>query len=190
MYLGLCVSTNLTGLAIPDTCSLLGACSFEPHWHAVQTHSRHEKVVREHLLRREIECFLPTYETVRRWQNGRARLELPLFPGYLFARISREQRLRVLQLPSVARLVSFNGQPARLPDSDIEALRVGLRTLTAEPHPYLKIGKRVRIRRGPLEGLEGILVRKKCLARVVLSLDLIMRSVAVEIDVADVQPIS
>lgn len=118
------------------------------------------------------------------------QVELPLFPGYVFVRIALAQRLCVLQLPSVFRFVSFGNCPAPLPEHEIELLSRGLLSeLKAEPHPYLKIGRRVRIKAGPLEGAEGILLRKKGVLRVVLSVDLIMRSVVIEVEVADVEPI-
>ena len=119
------------------------------------------------------------------------RLELPLFPGYVFVHLALRDRLQVLQTPSVARLVGFGGQPAALPDQEVNALRQGLtREMRIEPHPYLKVGHRVRVRTGPLHGLQGILVRKKNSSRFVISLDLIMRSVAVEIDTTELEPIA
>jgi len=116
------------------------------------------------------------------------RLELPLFPGYVLVHLALRDRLQVLQVPGVARLVGFGGLPAALPDEQVDALRAGLRgQLCAEPHPYLAIGRRVRMVRGPLRGTEGILIRKKGVFRFVLSLELIARSVAVEVDAADVE---
>ena len=114
------------------------------------------------------------------------QLQLPLFPGYVFVHLALRDRLQVLQVPGVVRLVGFSGQPAALPDQEIETLRQGLiRGMNAEPYRYLSVGQRVRVRNGPLQGLDGILVRKKKGSRFVISLDLIMRSVAVEIDKAD-----
>lgn len=163
---------------------------FEPRWYAAYTCANHEKRVAGQLAQRSLEHFLPLYETVRRWKDRRVRLELPLFPGYVFARLALRERLRVLQIPSVVRLVGFNGHPSPLPDAEIEALRTGLtRQLCAEPHPYLTVGRRARIIRGPLEGCKGVLIRKKGLLRVVLSIDLIRRSAAVEVDSADVEPL-
>ncbi len=168
----------------------LPAGYLEPRWYAAYTCARHEKRVAEQLARRSVELFLPLYETVHRWKNGRARLQLPLFPSYVFVRIALKDRLRVLEIPSVVRLVGFNGLPTALPDDEMEALRNALvRRLRAEPHPYLTAGRRVRINSGPFVGLEGILVRRKGNLRVVLSLDLIMRSVVVDIDSADLEPI-
>jgi len=159
-------------------------------WYAVQTCANHEKRVLQQLGLRTVEAYLPQYESVRRWKDRRVRLHLPLFPGYVFVHLALRDRLRVLQTPSVVRLVGFGGQPAALPDHEIEALRQGLaREMRIEPHPYLKVGHRVRVRTGPLRGLEGILVRKKNVSRLVVSLDLIMRSVAAEIDVAELEPV-
>jgi len=163
---------------------------FESRWYAAYTCANHEKKVRDQLDQRSVESFLPVYETVRRWKDRRMRLDLPLFPGYVFVRLALRDRLRVLQTPSVVRLVGFGGQPAALPDQDIEMLRQGLtREMHAVPHPYLKVGHRVRVRTGPLQGFQGILVRKKNGTRFVISLDLILRSVAVEIDVAELEPV-
>src|ERR1700681_3755407 len=141
---------------------------FEPHWYAAYTCAKHEKGVTQQLERRSVECFLPLYESVRRWKDRQIRLQLPLFPGYVFVRLAPCERLKVLQVPGVARLVGFNGSPAVLPAGEIEALRVSLaKHLRTEPHPYLTVGRRVRIKQGPLEGAEGILIRKKNALRVV-----------------------
>jgi transcription antitermination factor NusG len=137
---------------------------------------------------RAVEHFLPLYGSVRRWKDRRVKLELPLFPGYVFIRLALRDRLRVLEIPSVVRLVGFNGQPAALPNEEMEILRTGLsQSLRAEPHPFLTVGRRVRITGGPFTGLEGVLTRKKSSLRVVVAVDLIQRSVAVDVDAADVQ---
>jgi len=163
----------------------------EEHWYAAYTCAQHEKRVAAELRMREVEHFLPLYSSVRRWRDRRVQLELPLFPGYVFVRLALRDRLRVLQIPSVVRLVGFSGQPTPLPDSEIETLRSGLsERLRAEPHPYLTVGRRVRITAGPFAGLEGILKRKKSNLRVVISLELIQRSVAVDIDGADVSALN
>lgn len=161
------------------------------HWYALYTCPRHEKCVAQQIEQRSIACFLPLYRSTRRWKDRRKVLELALFPGYVFVRLAPENRLRVLQLPGAVRLVSFNGQPAALPESEIEQLRDRLaRGGRFEPHPYLHVGRRVRVTAGPMQGLEGIVVRRKDRCRVVFSLDLIMRSVAVEIDECDVEPVA
>lgn len=158
------------------------------NWYALYTYPRHEKCVAEQMEQRAISSFLPLYRSIRRWKDRRKELELALFPGYVFVRIGLQDRLRVLQLPSVVRFVSFNNQPAALPEAEIEQLRDRLaRGACLEPHPYLRVGCRVRVCRGPMAGLEGIVVRRKERFRVVFSLDLIMRSVAVEVDESDVE---
>jgi transcription antitermination factor NusG len=158
-----------------------------PRWYALCTRSNHEKCTAAQLGLRSIENFLPLYETVRRWKDRRKRVEFPLFPGYIFVRIPLQERMRVLLTPGVARLVGFDNRPAALPDEEIEALRsVLVRGLHSEPHPYLSVGRRVRIVRGALEGLEGVLIRKKGRVRLVLSIDLIRQSAMIEVDSADV----
>jgi transcription antitermination factor NusG len=170
---------------------VLPAEYLEERWYAAQTSANHEKRVAEQLNLRAVEAYLPLYSSVRRWKDRRVRLELPLFPGYVFVRLALRDRLQVLQTPSVARLVGFGGQPTPLPEQEIDALRKGItHGMLIEPHPYLKVGQRVRVRSGPLLGLEGILQRKKNVNRLVLSLDLIMRSIAVEIDASEVLPLS
>lgn len=182
-------STVTYGVGFAEAAVLPGEY-VEPRWYAVQTCANHEKRVLQQLGHRAVEAYLPQYESVRRWKDRRVRLDLPLFPGYVFVHLALRDRLRVLQTPSVVRLVGFGGQPAALPDQEIEALRGALtREMRIEPHPYLKVGQRVRVRTGPLQGLQGILVRKKNVSRFVISLDLIMRSVAAEIDVAELEPV-
>ena len=174
----------------PEELSLPPAYS-EQHWYAAYTCANHEKRVAVELGTRAVEHFLPLYSSVRRWRDRRVRLDLPLFPGYVFVRLALRDKLRVLQIPAVARLVGFNGQPAALADDEMEVLQRGLTAqLQAEPHPYLAVGRRVRVVSGPLTGLEGIIVRKKNRFRFVISLNLIMRSVSVEMDDADIVPVN
>jgi transcription antitermination factor NusG len=161
-----------------------------PHWYAVYTCPRHEKSVALQMERQHVPSFLPLYKSVRRWKDRRKQLELPLFPGYVFVQLALKDRLQVLQTSGVVQLVSVNGKPAPLADLEVEALRTALaRNIVAEPHPYLRLGRRVRVGNGPLAGLEGILVRRKDRFRVVLSVHLIERSVAVEVDESEIQPV-
>ena len=164
----------------------------EPRWYAAYTCANHEKQVASQLGDRRVEHFLPIYETVHRWKDRRVRLQLPLFPGYVFVHLPLRDRLQVLEVRSVVRLVGFGGGlPAALPEQEIETLRDGLSgDLRAQPHPYLTIGRRVRIKNGPLAGMEGILRRRKGNYRVVLSVDLIQQSIAVEADAAALLPLS
>ena len=167
------------------------AAYVEPRWYAAYTCANHEKRVAEQLEGRAVEHFLPLYRSVRRWKDRRVQLELPLFPSYIFVRMPLRDRLRVLEIPSVSRLVSFNGIPAALPEEEIESLREALAgQLRAEPHPFLTIGRRVRITAGPLAGREGILVRRKGSLRLVLSINLIQRSILVETDSSELEPVA
>lgn len=160
------------------------------NWYAACTRARHEKKVAQQLEERGIEHLLPVYQSVRRWKDRRKELDLILFPGYVFVHLALTDRLRVLQLPGVARFVSFNGQPAALPENDLHALQTGLsHNLQAEQHPYLTVGRRVKVVYGPLSGAQGILLRRKNNCRLVISIDAIMRSVALEVDEADVVPL-
>lgn len=160
------------------------------HWYALYTSPRHEKRVADQINRQGIACFLPLYRSIRRWKDRRKELALVLFPGYVFVRMTRQNRLRVLQLPGAVRIVTFNGQPATLPEEEIENLRSRLASGNIEPHPYLTAGRRARVRSGPLQGLEGIILRTKERCRIVLSIHLIMRSIAVEVDDGDLEFIS
>ena len=177
-----------TAIAIPEPVPAPILRAVEARWYAAYTCPRHEKQVWRQLEERRVESFLPLYRSVRHWKDRRKELALPLFPGYIFVRIDRQERLRVLQIPSVVRFVEFQSEPAALEDREIEWLRRGLENgIHVEPHPYLKIGDRVRVKCGPLAGAEGVLVRKKDSYRIVLSLDLLMRSVAAEVEAADLE---
>jgi len=166
------------------------AAYVEPRWYAVYTRANHERRAHEQLLQRSIDSFLPTYLSVRRWKDRRVRLQMPLFPGYLFVHVPLRERLRVLEVPAVARLVGFTSVPVALEDVEVERLRMVLaQSTSAQPHPYLSVGRRVRVIAGPLHGTEGILVKRKRHFRVILSIDLIMRSVIVDVSEADLEPV-
>src|SRR5271169_53249 len=167
---------------VPQTC----VEDLEPSWYAAYTCANHEKRVAQQAERRSLECFLPLYESVRRWKDRRVRLQQPLFPGYIFVRLSLRDKLQVLQIPGVARLVSFSGHPSPVSNEDIEAIRVCLAgPHLIKPHRYLQRGQRVRVLNGPLAGLTGTVVRQKKSTRFVISFDLLMRSVSVELDSLD-----
>jgi transcription antitermination factor NusG len=162
-----------------------------PRWYAVWTRSRHEKSVSDHLSRKDLETFLPLYSTIRRWKNGDHRVEMPLFPGYTFVRMRLEDHLQVLKVAGVVRLVGFGSMPTPLEDGQVESLRRALGAgVKAEPHPYLTAGRRVRITAGPLAGREGLLVRWKSALRVVLSVDLIQRSILVDTEAQALEPVA
>jgi transcription antitermination factor NusG len=159
-------------------------------WYVAHVRSRHEKHVARQLEERQIDHFLPLYCSIRRWKDRRKELEMVLFPGYIFVHLDLREWMPVLRIPGFVRLVGCNTQPVALPNGEIEALRHGFRQgINVQPHPFLKIGRRVRVRYGPLAGTEGILLRRKDRIRVVISIDLIMRSVAVELDEADISPL-
>jgi transcription antitermination factor NusG len=160
----------------------------ENGWYALYTYPRHEKRIAEQIENRSFSCFLPLYRSVRRWKDRRKEIDQVLFPGYVFVQMALEDKLKVLQLPGVVRLVTSKSRPVAVSADEIETLRDRLsRSCKLEPHPYLRTGRRVRVRRGPLEGLEGVIVRRKESCRFVFSIDLIQRSVAVEIDEADLE---
>jgi len=169
-----------------DELTLVAASAI--NWFAVYTSSHHEKRVASYFAQREIQFFLPLYTARHDWKNRcEAKLELPLFPNYLFVRIDRYERVRVLEVPGVLSLVGFGRTPAPLPDFEIDALRSSVGKGTIEPHPFLVIGERVRIKRGPMTGMEGVLLRKKNNFRVVLALDVIMKCIAVEVAAEDLE---
>jgi transcription antitermination factor NusG len=160
------------------------------HWYALYTTARHEKVVARQLQERRVETFLPLYRRWHRWKDRRKQVELALFPSYVFVRIEEDNKLRVLKVPGAVSVVSFNGKMAVLPERDIDALRNALENqVYAEPCPYLRVGRKVRVVKGPIAGAEGILLRKKDKCRVVISMNALMRSVAVEVDGADLEPV-
>lgn len=179
------VTTALTSNPHGDIPALDPSCE----WYAVQTRPRHEKRVAQEVRARAIEEFLPVHRCRNRWRNGVvADIELPLFPCYVFARIPTAERLRILQLPGVIGFAVNSLHPTALPLQDIDALRTLSSVCQAEPHPFLKVGDRVRIVAGPLAGMDGILVRRKTELRVVLSLDFLLRSVAVEVSEFEIEP--
>jgi transcription antitermination factor NusG len=151
-------------------------------WYAVYTRHQHEKAVAHGLAGKQFDTFLPLYTSIRRWKDRSVRLSLPLFPGYVFLRGDLERRLAILTTPGVHCLVSLGGQPASIPATEIEAVRRAVEsTFQVEPHPFLRCGDRVRVTSGALAGIEGIVVRKKNSCRLVLSVEILEKSVAVEV---------
>ena len=169
---------------------LCTAVDRSPEWFAAYTTPRHEKHVSELLAEKQIEAFLPLYQTARQWKKSvPVILELPLFPTYVFVRIDRRSRGSVLSTPGVMSIVGSSKGPWPLPNFAIEALRRGMQGHKLEPHQYLNVGERVRVKAGVMAGVEGILLRKKNEFRVVLSIDAIMQSVAVEVDASDLESV-
>jgi transcription antitermination factor NusG len=159
------------------------------HWYALHTRSRHEKTIAARLNSQAMEIFLPLHRSRHMWKNGvYAEVDLPLFPCYLFAKIALNDRIRLLQTPGVIGFAATSARPTAIPDAEIALLRNATESLKAEPHPYLNCGDWVRIVAGPLAGMEGILTRRKQEYRVVLSIEAIMRSVAVEVSEFEIEP--
>jgi len=159
-------------------------------WYAVFTVPRNEKTVEKQLKLREIECFLPTYETLRIWKNRqRVKVISPLFPTYLFVCIEPCERTRVLQAPGVLHIVGNNRQPLPLQDPEIEFLRSDFCRQKTEPFREFVVGQKVRVRRGLMHGVEGVLMRRNNTLRFILSLSLINLHAAVEVCAADLEPL-
>lgn len=159
-------------------------------WWAVYTRHQHEKVVAQNIEAKGFEVFLPLYESVRRWKDRSKVLSLPLFPCYVFIRGGLDRRSTVVTTPGVHMVLRHGEHVAVIPDDEIEGIRLAVgATSRVEPHPFLKCGERVRVIRGSLAGVEGILARKKNVFRLVLSVQMLAQSVAVEIDASDVEPV-
>jgi transcription antitermination factor NusG len=160
-------------------------------WYVISVCPRHEKQVAQLCRARSLDYLLPLYSSLRRWKDRRKLIDMVLFPGYVFVNVTLRERLGVLTLPGVVRFVTFQGQPAVVPEGEIKAIGIGTTSgVSIHPHPYLQKGRRVRIRSGSMSGMEGILVRRKDRFRVVLSIGSIMRSVAVEVDESDLEPLT
>jgi len=161
----------------------------EARWFAVWTRSRHESAVRQQLVAKGIEAFLPTVTRWSRWKDRKKRIDWPLFPGYCFARFGSGETLPVLTCTGVVSLVSFEGRPAPIDEHEIESVRTLVESeLRFDPCPLVAEGSLVEVVCGPLRGVMGRLVRKGSHARLVLSVGLIGQGVTVEVDAADVRP--
>lgn len=163
-----------------------------PQWYAIRTRSRHEKVVAEQLERQEIENFLPLVKRSRKWSDRTKEVELPLFSGYNFVRIAlgSPDRLRVLKTHGVAGFVGPNGGGTAIPESQIQDIRTLLASkVPFEEQPFLRVGQRVRIRGGALDGVEGILSAQNDDRSLVISLEPIQRSLSVRIQGYAVEPV-
>ena len=163
----------------------------ERRWYAVFTFPQNEKSAMKQLELREVEAFLPTYETVKVWKNRqRVKTIVPLFPAYLFVNIERRERVKVLQSPGVINIVGNIRQDASIAASEIELLRSSVQLRNVEPYQELALGKTVRIKRGYMEGVEGVLVRKGNGLRFVLSLKLINQNAAIEVCAEDLEHVT
>jgi transcription antitermination factor NusG len=159
-------------------------------WWALYTRHQHEHAVAHILSAKGFDVFLPSYESVRRWKDRRKILSLPLFPCYVFVRGEHGRRLQILTTPGIHMILSHGETFASIPETEIEAIRKTVEdSFRVEPHPFLRCGDRVRVTRGSLQGIEGILVRSKNIFRLVLSVEMLAQSVGVEVDTADVEPV-
>ena len=153
------------------------------HWHAIYTRHQHEKIVAQILSYKGFEVFLPLYDTVHRWKDRDKKLSLPLFPCYVFLKGGLERRFDIVTTPGMYSFVGTENRAAIIPAEEIEAVRRAVESpLRLEPHPFLKCGDRVRVKSGPLAGVEGVLTRKKNLYRLVLSVELLQQAVSLDID--------
>jgi transcription antitermination factor NusG len=162
-------------------------------WFAIHTRSRHEKIVRDGLTRKGIEQFLPTVFTTRQWQDRKQRIEVPLFPGYCFARFSLMERQAVLQVSGVAHIVGMGNRPEPIADEELQALHTlvtGPLAYNAFPYLNLNYGAPVQVIHGPLAGVQGTLIRKNKRQRLIIAVHVIHRAAAVEIDAADIVPLA
>jgi transcription antitermination factor NusG len=160
-------------------------------WYALYTRHQHEKMVDQVLANKGFDTFLPLYATTHNWKDRTKSLMLPLFPCYVFLKGGIERRLQILTTPGVYGLVSSAGQPAAIPDMEIEAIRRVVQSgARVEAHPYLKCGNWVRVKSGPLAGVEGILLRKKNITRLVLSVEILGTAAAIEVEAFQVEEVS
>jgi transcription antitermination factor NusG len=182
-----------SGHEVFETASATRATKTElSRWYAVQTRARHEKTIVERLREQGMTSFLPLVSEVHRWSDRRKTVELPLFSCYVFVKLmpSNEDRLRVCRISGVFGIVGPGGQAAPIPDEQIEAVRTLLtQQLPWSVHPFLKIGQRVRIRGGSMDGVEGILLARNGDRTLVVSVDVIQRSLAVRIEGYDVEAV-
>jgi transcription antitermination factor NusG len=160
-------------------------------WYALTVKHQHERAIEAALQQKGFEAFAPMYRSQRKWSDRKKEIELPLFSGYVFCRFAHETKARVLSTPAIARVVDFGGVPAAIPAAEIEAVRAIVNSaLAVRPWPHLKPGDRVRVERGPLRGIEGTLVREKDALELIVSVQLLQRAVAVQVDAASVVPLA
>jgi transcription antitermination factor NusG len=160
-------------------------------WYALYTRHQHEKMVDQILTNKGFNTFLPLYATTHNWKDRTKALSLPLFPCYVFLKGGIERRLQILTTPGIYGLVSSAGQPAAIPDIEIEAIRRVVESGTrVEAHPFLKCGNWVRVKCGPLTGIEGILVRKKNISRLVLSVEILGTAASIEVAAFQVEAVN
>jgi transcription termination/antitermination protein NusG len=165
--------------------------NIDVNWFALTVRPQHEKAVAEQLSAHALEAYVPLYRSRRRWSDRVKTIELPLFPRYVFSRFAFENRLKVIGIPSVTSIVGFGGTPSPISQDEIDLVKLLARQdLPISPWPFLRVGERVRVRQGPLLGVEGILVREKACYRVVVNIEMLNRAVAVELERDLLEPAS
>lgn len=163
---------------------------YSPRWCALYARHQHEKTIATLLSNKGFRVFCPTYVSVHRWSDRKKQITLPLFPGYVFFVDQAERRLQVLSTPGVHTILTIGKSPAVIPEDQIEAIRKAVDSpFRVSPHPYLKTGDLVRVKSGPLVGIEGVVSREKDIFRVVISVEMLGRAAAVEIDASIVERI-
>lgn len=188
MYLS---SESTSSLASTVTPPLSGAVADE-HWYALHTRTRHEKMVEQRLQERGVQTFLPLVTEIHRWSDRKKKVQLPLFNGYVFAKLarSRAERLRVLSIDGVFCVVGSGGEGTPIPEEQIQTVRAVLEgEMPWSGHPFLKVGQRVRVQGGALDGVEGILVDRCGDSTLVISVEAIQRSIAVRVQGYQVLPV-
>ena len=174
----------------PGADGIVPASNEEVRWYALWTRSRHEQVVREQLEQKQVETFLPTVTRWSRWKDRKKKIDWPLFPGYCFARFNARERLPILKCTGVVSIISFEGEPAPIPEHEIDGIRTLIDSeLAYDPCPMIREGMMVEVMHGPLRGVIGRLVSKDAQrSRLILSVDLIGQALSVDVDAADVRP--
>ena len=181
---------NFNTFMLPSTIPLLGKQE-EKQWYAIYTRSRHEKVVYELLNDKGVETFLPLRVLLSQWKDRKKKIESPLFPGYLFTRINiLDDFTKVITSKGVVKILGTNGTPIPIPTDEIDSVKTLLKSgLKYDPYPFLKSGMKVQVIRGPLQGINGKINERLGKYKLLISIELIKRSISVEIDVKDVEPI-
>ena len=176
---------------LSESIATAGSGLRDSSWYALYTRHQHEKMVHQVLTNKGFNTFLPLYATTHHWKDRTKALTLPLFPCYVFLKGGVERRLQILTTPGIYGVVSSAGQPAAIPEIEIEAIqRVVQSGARVEAHPYLKCGTWVRVKCGPLTGIEGILVRKKNISRLVLSVEILGTAAAIEVSAFQVEEVN
>ncbi|MGB7547840.1 MAG: UpxY family transcription antiterminator [Terracidiphilus sp.] len=182
------IEVALTDSAEPRTDATLPGGA---NWYALYTRHQHERAVAHHLEQMGFDVFLPLYREVHQWKDRRKSVLMPLFPSYVFFSGDLDRRFQILNTPGVFSLVCSGAKVGVIPAAELEAVRRAMTNpMPLEPHPFLQCGERIRVRSGPLAGIEGIVARRKDSLRIVLSVEMLRRSVSVEVEEEIVERVS